>query len=156
MGIGRFYDALSRLVSKAADTRRWLRTMPPTPYSRAASASGWILKNRGWHLISCVAWVLPALAVEKCLADAALPEHFYHPGDAVMGRWACEQGLDVYYHVPSLVQHIGLGNSALGDTSVLPLRVAADFIGEAASALGLREQGCFEEASPKGSNVNCQ
>ena len=55
--------------------------------------------------------------------------------DARVGRWAAENQRSVWYHTPSLVQHTGSGNSALGDPLITSLRVAADFIGEDSSPL---------------------
>jgi len=52
--------------------------------------------------------------------------------DAIVGRWASDVKLDCWYHTPSLAQHIGLKNSALGDNLVTDLREAYDFIGEEA------------------------
>ncbi len=50
--------------------------------------------------------------------------------DARVGQWARAAGRTVWYHTPSLVQHLGSGNSALGDPAVNDLRRAVDFIGE--------------------------
>jgi hypothetical protein len=66
------------------------------------------------------------------LADLGGVESFRRV-DAIVGRWAIEAGLDCWYHTPSLAQHIGLRNSALGDDSVNELREAHDFVGEDAS-----------------------
>ena len=102
----------------------------PTPYKRAHS--GWHEERRGWYLIGAVCWVLPPNAARSLLVDldgTAAERQI----DARVGRWAITSGRSVWYHTPSLVQHTGCGNSALGDKSMNSIRRATDFIGEEAT-----------------------
>jgi hypothetical protein len=98
----------------------------PAPYRKPKS--GWHEENRGWSLVGAVCWVIPPDAARAMVADLG-PVEARHRIDARVGRWARRAGRSVWYHTPSLVQHGGVGNSALGDKSTSPLRVAADFIG---------------------------
>lgn len=51
--------------------------------------------------------------------------------DVVIGHWAAKNNLPIYYHTPSLVEHIGY-HSTLTDmkTTVENSRKSADFVGE--------------------------
>jgi len=99
----------------------------PTPYKR--DRGGWHEENHGWNLIGAVCWVLPPESARAIVAELARVEARDRI-DARIGRWAREAGRSVWYHTPSLVQHVGVGNSALGDENTDSLRIAADFLGE--------------------------
>jgi len=99
----------------------------PTPY-RSASG-GWHAEDRGWYLVGAVCWVIPAAAACSIVAELGSMQATSRI-DARIGRWARETGRGVWYHSPSLVQHVGNGNSAMGDPLVNSLRRAADFIGQ--------------------------
>jgi hypothetical protein len=99
----------------------------PAPYRKPKR--GWHPENHGWSLVGAVCWVLPpqaARAIVAELGDVRAKARI----DARVGRWALRTGRSVWYHTPSLVQHDGVGNSALGDRNTGRLRVAADFIGQ--------------------------
>ena len=49
--------------------------------------------------------------------------------DAVLGLWAAKNGLPMYYHSPSLVQHIGM-TSTLTSKTTTEANLAFDFVGE--------------------------
>lgn len=101
----------------------------PTPYARPRY--GWHQERRGWGLVGAVCWVLPpdsARDIVNDLGRVAARSRI----DARIGQWAKEVDRSVWYHAPSLVQHVGLGNSALGDAGTGSLRMAADFLGEEA------------------------
>lgn len=102
----------------------------PGPYKRRRP--GWNRQNRGWYLVGAVCWVFPPSAARVLLAELGRVEARQQI-DARVGRWAASVGRSVWYHTPSLVQHIGTGNSALGDPLVNNLRTAIDFIGEEAT-----------------------
>ncbi len=99
----------------------------PTPYRKPWR--GWHEENRGWNLVGAVCWVLPPDSARTIVAELGHVEARSRI-DARIGQWARQAGLSVWYHTPSLVQHSGLGNSALGDMGMGSLRVAADFPGE--------------------------
>jgi hypothetical protein len=99
----------------------------PAPYRR--SRQGWHQERRGWYLVGALCWAMPRPAAEAILRDLGRVEARSRI-DARVGQWARRAGRSVWYHTPSLVQHIGNGNSALGDTLENNLRRAADFVGE--------------------------
>lgn len=99
----------------------------PTPYRRRRR--GWHEENRGWNLVGAVCWVLPPGSARAVVGELGRVEA-RHRIDARIGQWAAGTGRSVWYHTPSLVQHTGVGNSALGDQNAGSLRVAADFPGE--------------------------
>ena len=81
--------------------------------------------------MSSVAWAIPPEAARDIL-DAFGPMPPAPRGaDSMIGQWATDAAcLTTWYHTPSLAQHVGLANSALGDNSINNFRVARDFIGE--------------------------
>lgn len=99
----------------------------PAPYRK--SEHGWHQQDRGWNLVGAVCWVIPPHSARSIIADLAHVQA-RNRIDARIGQWAKNVGRSVWYHTPSLVQHIGSGNSALGDPLINSLRKAADFIGE--------------------------
>jgi hypothetical protein len=99
----------------------------PTPYKKPQR--GWHEENRGWNLVGAVCWALPPDSARTIVAELGHVEA-RNRIDARIGQWARQARLSVWYHTPSLVQHSGLGNSALGDMGTGSLRVAADFPGE--------------------------
>ena len=91
--------------------------------------SGWHRERRGRYLVGSLCWALPRDVAAALLADldgATAGRHI----DARVGQWAADRGRSVWYHTPSLAQHLGEVNSALGDHRVSDLRHAADFVGE--------------------------
>ncbi len=121
------------------------RTLWPGPVDRLALCSpyspeayrqphtGWdaTQSGRGLYLAGSQAWIFPAAMARAILADVA-PRETIRNADWEIGQWVCEQGRQIWYHTPSLAQHEGIGNSALGDDAVSDLRHAIDFIGEEA------------------------
>ena len=99
----------------------------PTPYRRRRR--GWHEESHGWNLIGAVCWVLPPRSAQAIVAKLSGVEASRRI-DARIGQWAAGAGRSVWYHTPSLVQHGGVGNSALGDENASDLRIAADFLGE--------------------------
>ena len=69
-------------------------------------------------------------------ADFSSPER---QNDGVIGEWASRHDVDIWFHNPSLVQHLGMGLTTY--ETKMPERVelgmANDFIGEDVSALDL-------------------
>lgn len=100
----------------------------PSPYRR--QGSGWHCEERGFGLISSLAWVISPEAARLIVDEFHESESFQHGADALIGQWALESGKSVWFHTPSLAQHTGLGNSAMGNDSLSDARMAADFIGE--------------------------
>ena len=108
-----------------------------SPYCPAAYRQrrrGWDARQsrRGHYLAGSQAWIFPSQAARAILAEVA-PRSSTHNADWEIGRWAKATGRRVWYHTPSLAQHEGIRNSALGDNAVTELRHAADFIGEDAT-----------------------
>ena len=103
----------------------------PGPYRR--KQSGWHQQKRGWYLVGALCWALPRRAAEAVLRDLGTVRANDRI-DARVGKWASETDRSVWYHSPSLVQHVGNENSALGDCLAGDLRRATDFIGENGTA----------------------
>jgi hypothetical protein len=103
----------------------------PTPYMRITS--GWHTENPGWCMISACAWLIPRTILIRIvkefgpLRDQSGP---LHNSDCMVGKWAAEQKLDIWFHTPSLGHHIGLGNAATGDQLMTPNRIDSDWPGE--------------------------
>jgi len=105
----------------------------PTPYR--SSARGWHAEHRGCYLVSALSWAIPPQAARAVLADLHPLLETTGPlrgSDFLVGQWAASTGRRVWFHGPSLGQHVGMGNSAVGDGLETPMRTAADFIGEEA------------------------
>jgi len=105
---------------------------PYCPGAYRGKKRGWRRQNHGWGLVGALCWVIPPLSARRMLAELSGVASFNRI-DAIVGRWAARAGLDCWYHTPSLAQHVGLRNSALGDNLVTDLRQAYDFIGEEAA-----------------------
>lgn len=57
--------------------------------------------------------------------------------DAVIGQWAAKRNLPVYYHTPSLAEHIGEFSNLTDQPSLVANgRMSADFVGEDADLSG--------------------
>lgn len=100
----------------------------PTPYCR--STRGWHCENHGFSLISSLTWILSPETARAILSRFDSNDSFSYNADAIIGDWALRADKSVWYHTPSLAQHVGLGNSALGDNSISDIRQAVDFVGE--------------------------
>ncbi|MHC4715337.1 MAG: hypothetical protein ACYS5V_00040 [Planctomycetota bacterium] len=105
----------------------------PTPYNEHEDVpGGWHEENRGYHLVGSICWALPRESAQAIVRDLAYAKRATKSIDLRIGMWAADTGRSVWYHKPSLAQHIGSGNSALGRANDAedPLRMAGDFIGE--------------------------
>lgn len=98
-------------------------------------ARGWLQITAGWYLASSLAWVLhPDFAKDVLLHAADIAklgprDRHNRSVDARVGLWANNTGRSVWYHSPSLAQHIGTNNSALNNPRSA-VELAGDFIGE--------------------------
>lgn len=106
---------------------------PYTAGPNRAACRGWNLRLDGFYAVGALFCVFPVEAARRLLTD--LSEKFPNvPSekriDAKIGRWAAHRNLSIWRHTPSLGQHIGNGNSALGDPLKSSLRMAADFPGQ--------------------------
>ena len=99
----------------------------PTPYRQPTS--GWHEEKHGWYLVGAVCWAIPPGTARQIVRQLGAIEA-ERQIDARIGQWALFSGRSVWYHTPSLVQHVGCGNSALGDPLTISLRLAEDFVGE--------------------------
>ncbi|HUT14095.1 MAG TPA: hypothetical protein VMY42_26640 [Thermoguttaceae bacterium] len=110
-----------------------------SPYSPAVyrvERRGWNRQQRGFHLVGALTWILPPNAARDVLRDLSSlvgTEASLRGADYLVGDWAAKTRRTVWYHTPSLAQHLGLRNSARGDDAVGPMRRADDFIGEEAA-----------------------
>jgi len=106
---------------------------PYCPQAYRQKRQGWndTQSGRGHYLAGSQAWVFPPQSARAILTEVA-PLRTIHNADWEIGKWAAAAGRKIWYHTPSLAQHEGLGNSALGDNTVSHIRRAADFIGEEA------------------------
>lgn len=59
--------------------------------------------------------------------------------DAVLAEWATETGLPGYFHVPSLVDHIGLTSAIFSSVRDGPERRVAHFVGELTDVKSVKE-----------------
>ena len=121
---------------------------PYAPEAYRQDAQGWdhTQSHRGHYLAGSQAWIFPPLAAWAILAEVA-PLRTVHNADWEIGKWAAATGQRIWYHTPSLAQHIGIGNSALGDDQATTIRIAADFVGEDYDALALLTRNA-NEAGP--------
>jgi len=108
---------------------------PYTPSTYVIDAKGWHVESRGLFLCTGQSWLMPALTLRRVAGDLRhllTSPSTLRGGDYLVGEWAKQNSMLTYFHVPSLGQHIGLGNSAVGgyvlDDS--PRRKASDFLGE--------------------------
>lgn len=104
---------------------------PFTPAAYRQPRQGWTLRwpppNR--FLVAAQMWVLPPDAARAIVHE--LGHIRAHKGiDGRIGLWAAQSRRSVWYHTPSLAQHIADTNSAIGNPPVASLRVADDFVGE--------------------------
>lgn len=99
---------------------------------RDAMPFGWSEENRGHFLVGSLCWAIPRKSAEAILEDLRYSREGYKGIDLRVGLWALDTGRTVWYHKPSLVQHIGCANHAIKriDQPEDPLWTASDFIGE--------------------------
>lgn len=103
---------------------------PYCPTLYRSPQPGWHREDHGWDLVGAVCWAIPRTAAEAMLRDLGQVKADRHI-DARIGRWALQTGRSVWYHSPSLAQHVAPTNSALGHNLLGSRRQAADFVGEA-------------------------
>lgn len=58
--------------------------------------------------------------------------------DAVLGKWAYKNRLPMYFHTPSLAEHLGVASTVMKDTVDMRGRQSRDFVGEEADLEFLR------------------
>jgi len=89
------------------------------------------LVHPGGSLTGALCYALPGRAAKALIADRSGLKTEKNV-DAHIGIWAHKTGRDVWYHSPSLAQHIGCGISTLGhrEDPDKANRRADDFIGE--------------------------
>jgi hypothetical protein len=114
----------------------------PAPYVRRMA--GWHEVAAGENLVGALTYVFLNAAARLLLSDARVVNHRQRGAwaglkdiDSVVGRWAGQSRLPVYYHTPSLAQHIGRTSVIWPQAANDGLRRAADFVGEEFDALTL-------------------
>lgn len=106
---------------------------PYSPEAYQIPVRGWHREVRGLYLCSGQSWVVPPATLRRI--NTELHGLIHSPdklrgGDYIIGQWALDRGLGVWFHSPSLGQHIGIGNGLCGGDVDSPLRKATDFVGE--------------------------
>lgn len=107
----------------------------PTAYSNYSQMPRWHREDKRGVIAGTQAHVYTRKGVSRFLAFLDI-EHrtngVTETGvDVQMGTTALSGGLHIWYHVPSLVQHLGICNSAVGFTSDLGTIYSAEtFVGE--------------------------
>jgi hypothetical protein len=101
------------------------------PHAYRQDSKGWHRQEkRSYYLCASQAWVVPTEAATAILDKFGAQERHEYNADRIIGEWAYKSGRSVLYHTPSLVQHIGIGNSAMGNPTSFELHYSSDFIGE--------------------------
>ncbi len=108
---------------------------PYCPALYRSDESGWHREDHGWDLVGAQCWAIPRPAAEAILRDLGRVKADKQI-DARIGRWALQTGRSVWYHTPSLAEHLAPVNSALGHNVDGPRRRAADFVGESHDVSG--------------------
>ena len=109
----------------------------PEPYTRRRS--GWHRFGGKW-VWGAQAFVFPNQAARQFVVDQDVVEHRWtgrlkHAQiDVVVGDWALRKQMNVYYPVPSLVQHIGQTSTLWPAGRVTGNRRASLFLGDLSSA----------------------
>jgi hypothetical protein len=100
-----------------------------TAYSNYGMFGRWHREDKRTTLAGTQAFLYPRAAVKK-LMDHLVPED--QAGvDVQLGQFAQKYDLHIWYHLPSLVQHIGrFGNSAVGLSDCGTIYYAETFVGE--------------------------
>lgn len=128
----------------ACDRLGFVSAWCPAKYGRPGS--GWHRRDdRGGNLCGAVCLVIPWPVACQIVTDLAgaewtggkLGRRFASAEekqrcciDGKLGSWAAEHGRSVWYHSPSLVDHLGESNSALASPPNPEARRAAAFVGE--------------------------
>lgn len=74
----------------------------------------WHVEDRGHYLSGAQVMVYPKCNLPS-LIEWLYRDDAIHGIDYELGLWARERGLQTWFHMPSLAQHIGIGNSAVGN-----------------------------------------
>lgn len=106
---------------------------------RAVGQRGWFQSRTRRGECCCQAWVYPAATARMLLNDL---RNECRPGviggDYIVSRWMAIKGLSVWFHGPSLAEHIAPArNSVVGNTRKTRVRTSRDFPGEDFNALSL-------------------
>ncbi len=79
-----------------------------TPHGYESNEYGFQPVNRGRQLVGACAWIIPRHVAKEIITDADLIDRkSRHCLDNAIGGWMNKRGYKVYYHSPSLAQHIG-------------------------------------------------
>ncbi len=111
----------------------------PAPYAR--EEAGWVKVAAGGGVVGALTFVFPNAAVRALLAHPGIVDHRktgarlgLDDTDGVVGRWAHAARFPVYYHSPSLAQHIGETSTVWPGAPNDGVRTAGNFVGESFDA----------------------
>ena len=114
----------------------------PQPYARRTG--GFHRVDAGWEMAGAVACIFPNRAARSLLTHLPSLDHRRNGPDdgmrhvdSLIGRWAKDAVLTVYYHSPSLVQHIGTTSTVWPGATNWGLRHSHNFVGEDFDAMTL-------------------
>ena len=124
----------------------WASCWCPQKYGdRAQNGGGWFRLDRGPNTCGAVCMAMPRTTAVALLRSPMIQSYTWTGPrlgrrgtpeqldkcciDGKCGAWAEQHDLRVYYHFPSLVDHIGVVSS-LGSPDNPPARTAANFVGE--------------------------
>jgi len=126
-------DYLQNSVLWPANGQAIISLYCPAPYTR--STDGWHRRDGRW-VWGALAFIFPNKILRRFLSDQRVLDHRMSKGprglalvDVVIGEWATANGLEIWYPVPSLVQHIGHVSTIWPDSRVMGDRRANRFLG---------------------------
>jgi len=112
----------------------------PAPY--AHGERGFRRVNSSLGLFGAQTYIFPNAAARLLLSHPEVIAHRLRGDtdgvaliDVVVGEWASKERLPVYYHSPSLAQHIGDTTTIWGDAQLRGRRTSRDFVGESFDAV---------------------
>jgi len=117
-------DTMKHVVELCSSIKKQIGFISPyTPHAYVAtwpwlqSHHGWARINRGWDTWGTQFIVMQRKSMEL-FSQAPKLDTEHHGIDAVLGEFFLHKGLDCYYAVPSLVEHVGLSNSSYNNLSM--------------------------------------
>ena len=124
------YKYLCEMVYPHSDSSLY-SIYTPSGYSTSHKVGvTWNLERKNHLLVGGIAYIYPRSVVKRILLTMD-PKTVQYGFDREIGGWARDHGHKIWYHEPSLVQHIGMGgNSSLGHTFGDKIGRASTFKGD--------------------------